>query len=681
MIYSGSDLRSLPGIGEKKALVFQKLGIQTVYDLLSYYPRRYEDRTIKKEIFSLEDGETVCIEATVAESAKLSRIRKGLDIVRFRAFDRSGIVEISYFNQSYLKNVFQKGESFTFYGKVTRGGNRISLTNPVYEKEDKSGDKTGRIVPVYRLASGLTQKNISDSVRIALDQYIDSVPEILNPEILRRNELVHASFAYKNIHFPADHGSLEMARRRLIFEELFLLSCALRCFRDDNQRSGGIQLENDGIKAFYRSLPFEPTGAQKRAIDQCVADMRSGFVMNRLLQGDVGSGKTLVAAALIYHTSQSGYSSVLMAPTEVLAEQHYKNLTSLFAFSDLRIELLTGSTTAKERRRIREALKNGAVDLLIGTHAVFSEDIEYENLAFVVTDEQHRFGVRQRSALVSKAKNPHVLVMSATPIPRSLALIIYGDLDVSILDELPPGRQKIDTYAVTEDYRPRILKFIHKQAEEGRQVYVVCPKVEEDDTGELKSAKSYAEELRSALPDLTIEFMHGKMSAKEKERVMSSFTAGETDVLVSTTVIEVGVDVPNASLMIIENAERFGLSQLHQLRGRVGRGADKSYCILVSDNKGDDVKARLSILCSTGDGFKVAEEDLRLRGPGDFFGERQHGLPEMHIADLGADVLILQKAHDEAIALLDSDPELKKEENRELKNQIGFLLEKNNVLS
>ena len=370
-----------------------------------------------------------------------------------------------------------------------------------------------------------------------------------------------------------------------------------------------------------------------------------------------------------------------MAPTEVLAEQHFRNLTVLFSFSDLHIELLTGSTSAKERKRIRQELQDGSIDLLIGTHALFSGDIDYNNLALIITDEQHRFGVNQRSALIQKASNPHVLVMSATPIPRSLALIIYGDLDVSVLDELPPGRKAIETYHVTEEYRARILRFIRRQADEGRQVYVVCPKVEEDETGELKSAKVYAAELQKALPGLRIEYMHGKQSGKEKERIMRSFSEGETDVLVSTTVIEVGVDVPNASLMIIENAERFGLSQLHQLRGRVGRGADKSYCILVSDHDTPEAKSRLGILCSTGDGFKVAEEDLRLRGPGDFFGERQHGLPEMHIADLGADILILRQAHDEAIALLEDDPLLQKEENRVLKEQIGFLLQKTSMIN
>ena len=681
MIYSDSDIRTLKGIGDKKAQAFNRLGIFTVYDLISFYPRKYEDRSLVRNISDLSDGESCCIKAVVADIPKLSRIRRGLEIVRFRAFDDTGLAEISYFNQSWLKNSFDKGETYYFYGKVERKYGRATMTNPAYEKENAAGTKTGRIVPVYRLSSGLTQKNVTDAVQTAVDLFSDTVPEILNPEIRDRNQLVQARFAYRNIHFPADIGSLELARKRLIFEELFLLSCSLSLRKHGIKKEDGIIIENDSLSAFLDALPFHPTGAQLRSIKECMADMRSGKVMNRLVQGDVGSGKTLVAAALIYHAFCSGHSSALMVPTEVLAEQHYKNLSSLFSFSDLNIELLTGSTPASEKKRIKKALIEGGVDLIIGTHALFSDDVSYKNLALVITDEQHRFGVRQRSAIVEKAGNPHILVMSATPIPRSLALIIYGDLDISVLDELPPGRKKIDTYQVDESYRSRLLAFIRKQVDAGHQVYIVCPKVDEDSAEELKSVRQYAGELLAELPELKVEFMHGRMSAKEKDRIMSSFMRNETNVLVSTTVIEVGVDVPNASLMIIENAERFGLSQLHQLRGRVGRGTDKSYCILVSDNSGEDVKKRLDILCRTNDGFIISEEDLKIRGPGDFFGERQHGLPEMHIADLGVNVNILQQARDEASFLLEKDPELKKEENRALREQVGFLLEKNLILN
>ena len=681
MIYSDSDISTLKGIGDKKALAFNKLGVFTVYDLISFYPRKYEDRSIIRNISDTVDGETCCIKATVADTPKLSRIRRGLELLKFRAFDSMGLINITYFNQAYLKNTFEKGETYFFYGKVSRTYNSVSMTNPTFEKEEAAGSKTGRIVPIYRLSSGLTQKNVIDAVRTAVDAFADTVPEIINPEISSRNELVQARFAYRNIHFPADTGSLELARRRLIFEELFLLSCSLSLRKHGIKKQDGIVIDNDSIGDFFSSLPFEPTNAQKRAVKECMADMRSGQVMNRLLQGDVGSGKTLVAAALIYYAHNSGLSSALMVPTEVLAEQHYHNLKALFEFSALRIELLTGSTTASEKRRIKSALKDGQIDLIIGTHALFSDDVDYTRLGLVITDEQHRFGVKQRSAIVEKAGNPHILVMSATPIPRSLALIIYGDLDISVLDELPPGRKKVDTFLVDESYRERLLGFIRKQAEAGHQVYIVCPKVEDDETETLKSVKKYADDLSARLPGIKIEYMHGKMSGKEKERIMSSFMRNETNVLVSTTVIEVGVDVPNASLMIIENADRFGLSQLHQLRGRVGRGSEKSWCILVSDNTTQEVQNRLNILCKTNDGFVISEEDLKIRGPGDFFGERQHGLPEMHIADLGVNVNILQKARDEASALLASDPELKKEENRALREQVGFLLDKNLILN
>ena len=681
MIYSDSDIRTLKGIGDKKAQAFNRLGIFTVYDLISFYPRKYEDRSLVRNISDLTDGDTCCIKAVVADDPKLSRIRRGLEIVRFRAFDDTGLVEISYFNQSYLKNVFSKGEIYYFYGKAERKYSRATLNNPTFEREEDAGSKTGRIVPIYRLSSGLTQKNVIDAVSTAVDLFADTVPEIINPGIRNRNELVQARFAYKNIHFPADIGSLELARKRLIFEELFLLSCSLGLRKHGIKKEDGIVIENASLPSFLDALPFTPTGAQMRAISECTTDMKSGHVMNRLLQGDVGSGKTLVAAALIYYAFNSGYSSALMVPTEVLAEQHYKNLCSLFSFCDLRIELLTGSTTAAEKRRIKNELRDGNIDLIIGTHALFSDDVIYSNLGLVITDEQHRFGVKQRSAIVEKAGNPHILVMSATPIPRSLALIIYGDLDISVLDELPPGRKKIDTYQVDESYRERLFAFVRKQVDAGHQVYIVCPKVDEDPSEELKSVKKYADELSAKLPGIRVDYMHGRMSAKEKDRIMSSFMINETKVLVSTTVIEVGVDVPNASLMIIENAERFGLSQLHQLRGRVGRGSDKSYCVLVSDNSGEDVKRRLNILCSTNDGFVISEEDLKIRGPGDFFGERQHGLPEMHIADLGVNVNILQTARDEANALLESDPDLKKEENRTLKEQVGFLLDKNLILN
>lgn len=672
-----TDVRYIKGIGEKKALALNKLGVFSLYDLISFFPRRYEDRSEYKPIALIADGERVCISALVADTPRLARIRKGLDIVKLSAVDDSGVMDITFFNQSYVKDSLVRGESYTFYGRVEVNGKKRSMTNPVFEREDREQGKVGKIVPVYRTCSGITQRDISLGIRRSLELCGELLPDALPASVRERNKLAQARYAFENIHFPADFGALELARRRLIFEELFVLACALGRMRDDRAKDSGLKLKQYNMEEFWKTLPFSPTGAQRRAAEDSMRDMTSGVVMNRLLQGDVGSGKTLVAAALFWQIWKNGYKGVFMAPTEILAEQHLATFTALLAPLGIRIEKLTGSMSAKEKRRIKEALKNGEIDILIGTHALFSSDVEYSDLALVITDEQHRFGVAQRSALIAKGAKPHVLVMSATPIPRTLALIIYGDLDVSIIDELPPGRQKVDTFAVDESYRTRLNGFIRKLAAEGRQIFVVCPMVEENDDlpVKLKSAEEHAMELSREFPELKIACVHGRMKAKDKDAVMSAFAAGETDVLVSTTVIEVGVDVPNAALMIVENAERFGLSQLHQLRGRVGRGKHKSWCILVSDNDSDETKARLSIMTKTNDGFKISEEDLRLRGPGDFFGSRQHGLPEMHVADLGTDINILQKAQEEAQLTLAADPELNFPENQALKERIELLFQ------
>jgi len=667
-----TDVRYIKGIGEKKAQALNKLGVFSLYDLISFFPRRYEDRSVYRPIALCADGESVCIRAIVADTPRLSRIRRGLDIVRFRAVDDSGSVDITYFNQSYVKNNIQRGDNLVFFGKIEVSGNRRSMTNPVYEREGTENGVTGRIVPIYRLAAGLTQKNIMQGVRQGLDSCSAFIPDVLPETVRERCKLVAASYAYEQIHFPQDFLSLDLARRRFIFEELFVLACALGRMRKERSRDGGIRLSAASLSEFYETLPFSPTAAQKRAIEQAAADMRSGQVMSRLVQGDVGSGKTLVAAAMIWYTWKSGRRSAFMAPTEILAEQHFATLSALLSPFGIRIVKLTGSLGAKEKRLAKQALKEGDFDLVIGTHALFSADVEYSELALVVTDEQHRFGVNQRAALIGKGLSPHVLVMSATPIPRTLALIIYGDLDVSIIDELPPGRQKVGTFAVDESYRQRLNGFIRKTAEEGQQIFVVCPMVEENDElpVKLKSAEEHAKALALEFPSLKVACVHGRMKAKDKDAVMADFAAGNTDVLVATTVIEVGVDVPNATLMVIENAERFGLSQLHQLRGRVGRGRKKSYCILVSNSDNEETKARLKIMTQTNDGFKISEEDLRLRGPGDFFGSRQHGLPEMHIADLGADVNTLQKAQEEATLLLAADPSLEKAENALLRQRV-----------
>ena len=676
-----TSVRYIKGIGEKKAQAFGKLGVFSLFDLVSYFPSRYEDRTRFSPIAAAAPGEYVCIRALVADTPRLIRIRRGMELVKFRAVDESGSVDITYFNQNYMKDAIKRGDSMCFYGRIELGGGRRSMANPACEPEDRPRGVTGCIMPVYRLNSSLNQRTVRDAVKQGLAACADSLPDFLPESVRVRNGLAQARYAYANIHFPPDFEALAIARRRLVFEELFVLACALGAMRSERSRSSGIKLEPRDMERFYSALPFAPTGAQRRAIAEAAADMTGGFAMNRLVQGDVGSGKTLVAAALCWLCRENGYVSAFMAPTEILAEQHFATLSALLAPFGMRVGRLTGSMSAKEKREAKAAISSGEYDLVVGTHALFSEDVEYARLGLIVTDEQHRFGVKQRSALIGKGEGPHVLVMSATPIPRTLALMIYGDLDVSIIDELPPGRRKVDTFAVDGSFRERLYGFIRKLAAEGRQVFVVCPKVEDDESEEsdskLKSAEEHAKELAAEFPELRVACVHGRMKPKEKDEVMAAFVRGETDILVATTVIEVGVDVPNAALMVVENAERFGLSQLHQLRGRVGRGGFKSWCILISDSKGEDVKARLSIMSRTNNGFEISEEDLRLRGPGDFFGSRQHGLPEMHVADLGADAQVLKTAQEEAKALLAADPGLELPEHAALRERIAAMFKNN----
>ena len=672
----GTELRYVKGVGEARARAFGRLGVHDLAGLVSFFPRAYEDRTRLVRIAELADGDLVCVEAVVGTEPQLSRIRRGLDLLRFRAVDETGAMQLTFFNQAYLKDQFRKGESYVFYGRAQVKGRFVSMTNPVFDRLADFGRVTGRIVPVYRLTSGLSQNTVRSAVRQALDLSQGRLPDGLPDCVADEYKLCTARYAYENVHFPADMQALSLARRRLVFEELFVLACALGLLRGGREGAQGRVLRGAGLGTFTGSLPFSPTGAQLRAMREAIGDMSSGKLMNRLIQGDVGSGKTLVAAACIWYAAQSGAQSAFMAPTEILAEQHYATLTGFLEPFGIRVAKLTGSMRAAEKRAVLSGLASGEYALCVGTHALLSGGVEFRDLALVVTDEQHRFGVQQRAALAEKGLRPHILVMSATPIPRTLALMIYGELDVSLIDELPPGRQKVDTFAVDESYRARLGGFIEKLVSEGRQVFVVCPRIEEgEEAGDgLKSAEEHAEELRQQLPGLRIACIHGKLKAREKDEIMSRFAAGETDVLVSTTVIEVGVDVPNAALMVVENAERFGLSQLHQLRGRVGRGKHKSWCILVSDAKGEEARARLSAMTHTSDGFKIAEEDLRLRGPGDFFGSRQHGLPELHIADLGADMNVLKAAQDAAKRLLDSDPRLERPENKRLRSRAGELL-------
>lgn len=664
-----SNVRFIKGIGEKRAQNLDKLGITDLRSLISFFPRRYDDRRKSVSIADAAPGENVCINAMISSQAQLSRIRKGMELLKTRAVDDTGAIDITFFNQAYLRSQLEVGESFRFFGKVTGEGTRKAMVNPLFEPEGAPALITGRIVPIYPLTSGISQGLIMKSILQGLEACGEVFPDYLPPAVAESHGLARAKYAYHNIHLPESEQSLEIARRRLIFEELFVLACALKLMGGMKRRRSGVALSTCDIGEFFSTLPFSPTGAQKRAVLEALGDMASGMAMNRLVQGDVGSGKTLVAAACVWAVCRCGYQAALMSPTEILATQHFETMTSFLEPFNIKVCLLTGSMTAKEKRAAMEDIRTGDAQLIIGTHALISEGVEYEKLALVVTDEQHRFGVKQRSALSEKADSPHVLVMSATPIPRTLALMLYGDLDVSIIDELPPGRQKVDTFAVGVDYRVRLNRFIEKLVGEGRQAFIVCPRIEEDETSslpDLRSAEEHAKYLSGALRGVRVGCVHGKMKAKQKEAIMAAFVRGEIDALVSTTVVEVGVDVPNAALMIVENAERFGLSQLHQLRGRVGRGKHKSYCVLVSDAKNEEAKARLSILCKTNDGFRLAEEDLKMRGPGDFFGARQHGLPEMHIADLCTDMQVLTSAQQAAEAVLKADPKLQHTENAAL---------------
>ena len=675
-----TDVRYIKGIGEKKAQALNKLGVFSLYDLISYFPRKYEDRSVYKPIALTADGETVCVCALVADTPRLTRIRRGLDIVKLRAVDESGVLDVTFFNQSYAKDNLHRGESYIFYGKIEARGARRAMTNPIYEREDGTHSVTGRIIPIYRVNAGLNQRTMLQSVRQGLDECGDLIEDVL-PDVLRcRCKLVQARYAYENIHFPSSPEALEVARRRLVFEELFLLTCGLQLLRQRRRDVAGPACHPMDMEPFYRRLPFALTGAQRRAIADAVGDMVSGKPMNRLCQGDVGSGKTMVAAACIWFAVENGWQTALMAPTEILARQHYQGLAPLLARFSIRCALLTGSTRARERREILAGLADGTIDLCIGTHALLTEDVQYQKLGLVITDEQHRFGVNQRAALSQKAEDPHLLVLSATPIPRTLALVIYGDLDVSVIDELPPGRQKVDTFALGESYRPRVQAFIRKLAAAGQQIFVVCPLVGEPDQipDERKAVTAYARQLQEQVfPDLRVAVLHGKMKPKEKERVMAAFAAGESDILVSTTVVEVGVDVPNATCMVVENADRFGLSQLHQLRGRVGRGKEKSYCILLSDSRNEETRARLKVMTQTNDGFVISQEDLRLRGPGDFFGQRQHGLPAMKIADLSCDMRLLDEAQTAARQLMAQDPELTEPTHQALRDRIRQLFDTN----
>ena len=653
-----TSVRYIKGIGEQRAKSLEKLRIFTLRDLISYFPRDYEDRRTFRKIRDLEPGETACVTAMAAASPTLNRVRKGMELVKVRAVDETGALDVTFFNQTYMRDHIRAGEQYTFFGKAEVQGSRRTMVNPLVEREN-SRTMTGRIMPVYPLTAGISQLTMTRSVEQGLAACRDLLPDPLPDEVRRDHQLCHTGYAYDQIHFPDDENTLAIARRRLAFEELFLLAIGMQVLSRRREELSCAPLRDLDLTAFYGSLPFSLTGAQQRAVDEILADLASGRPMNRLGQGDVGSGKTMVAAAAMVCAARSGRQTALMAPTEILAEQHHKGLAPLLEGLGIPCALLTGAARAKERRAVLEGLESGRLQAVIGTHALISPDVTYRDLGLVVTDEQHRFGVGQRSALSAKGERPHLLVMSATPIPRTLALMIYGDLDVSVIDELPPGRQRIDTFAVTGAYRPRIYKFLAREIAAGRQAYMICSMVEENGADDRKAVTEYARVLQEQVfPQLRVACVHGRMKGREKEAVMAAFAGGEADILVSTTVVEVGVDVPNATVMVIEDADRFGLSQLHQLRGRVGRGKHKSYCVLITDNRSEETLARMRVMAQTGDGFRIAEEDLRLRGPGDFFGRRQHGLPALKVADLSWDMALLKEAQQAARALLDRDPGL-----------------------
>ncbi len=671
-----TNIQYLKGVGEKRAKLLGKLGIFTVGDLLRYYPREYTDWSKTTSIAAAPFDEPCCIRATVDHKPVGARVSKAMTIYKTVATDGESLLNITIFNSKYTAESLEAGEEYLFYGKVGGNFHRREMSSPLIEKASSGL----RIHPIYSLTAGINSKYIEKLIRQVFssgnDCFTDPLPQSLRDKLC----LMEINKAIRELHIPSNEDMLNEARRRIIFEELFIFQLGLMKLKGNRKETTPVVVGQDYTQEFSRLLPFEMTGAQKRAVRESVGQMTSQVTMNRLLQGDVGSGKTAVAAALIYTIVKNGYQCAFMAPTEILAQQHYHTCRKFFEKTNIKVELLTGSVTAAQKRAIKQRLKDGETDLIIGTHALIQDDVEFRSLGLVITDEQHRFGVKHRAALSKKGSNPHTLVMSATPIPRTLALMLYGDLDVSVLDELPPGRQPIETYYVTGKLRARAFGYVRKHLDEGRQGYIVCPLVEEGDE-DIASAQSYAENLsKGFFSGYEIGLLHGKLKPKQKEEVMSRFVSGEIKLLVATTVIEVGVDVPNAVIMVIENAERFGLSQLHQLRGRIGRGQYKSTCILISDAKTATAKKRMEIMTKTTDGFKIADEDLKMRGPGDFFGARQHGLPNMKMASL-TDSALLTEAHRFAREILTDDPLLQKPENKNLNQAIYDLFNSEYIMN
>ncbi len=663
------EIKTMAGVGPKKAHALARLSVREIGDLLYLFPRTYEDRRNVIQIENLWNEECALVRAQVVLIAKGGGFGRKRNL-KLLVQDESGSMEVLFFHSAYLERAFQQGEYYSFFGKAQCKNGKKQMLHPDFEKwtGDESQEK---ILPVYPLVKGLSQKDLRKwTARVLLQ--VKRLNEYIPEETLGRNRLCGLHYALQNIHYPDDPQKVKEARFRFVFEELFLLQTGLLMMKNRvNSSENGISFSSEAdMKDFTDSFPYPLTGAQKRVLEEIRADMESPRVMNRLVQGDVGSGKTAVAAAALYKAARSGYQAVLMAPTEILARQHFTGLSEQFAPFGLRTGFLSGSLPAKEKRLTLEQLAKGEIDVLVGTHAVIQEDVVFARLGLVITDEQHRFGVKQRGILTEKGENPDVLVMTATPIPRTLAMTLYGDLDISIIDEMPPGRQQIITRAVNASGRESAYQFILRQVQEGRQAYIVAPLIEESMELSARSAQGVYEELTAKFPDQRSALLHGAMKQKDKDRIMEEFYEGKTSILVSTVVIEVGINVPNATVILIENAERFGLAQLHQLRGRVGRGKEQSYCILITEGQTEVAKKRAEIMKQSNDGFVIAEKDLELRGPGEFFGMRQHGVPELRIADLVKHVKILQKVKAEAEIILSEDPTLSEKKNELLRQKI-----------
>ena len=671
MIDLDKDVKYIKGVGPSRVLLLNKLGIFTLKDLITYYPRTYEDRSKPKVICECEDGQEVLIEAIAC--GKISNVRiRGKTMQKLVVRDETASVNITWFNQPYLRNIFVIGNKYKFFGKINKKNGKFTMTSPIFEGIEKV-QNTGRIVPIYPLTFNLSQNNLRKIMESAIEITYGNLEETLPEYLIKEYKLEDINNAIKHIHFPDELKDFNIARNRLVFEELLSVQLALLELKNNYVNEEiGIQFSKDAkMSDVINSLPFKLTKAQLRVLEEIDNNMESKTPMNRLLQGDVGSGKTVVAMCTAYKAVKTGYQVAIMAPTAILAKQHLENFNNILGKFGIKCELLVSGITKKKKEDILKRLAEGEIDIIIGTHALIEENVKFKKLGLVVTDEQHRFGVKQRTRIAEKGKNPDILVMTATPIPRTLALILYGDLDISIIDELPPNRKKIETFAVGKNMQTRVDRFIEKQIKEGRQAYIVCPLVEENEEMDLKSVeKLYETYSKEIFPQYRVQYIHGKMKPKEKDEIMEKFKNKEIDILISTTVIEVGVDVPNANIMVIENAERFGLAALHQLRGRVGRGEYKSYCILKFEGKGENVRKRMQVMCETNDGFVISEKDLELRGAGDFFGTMQHGLPEFKIANLFEDVQILKIVQGVAIKILEEDSKLELEKNKKLRNLV-----------